>query len=136
MTVLAIAGLDVGYVLDSGIVNAVRDLSLTLSAGERLGLVGESGSGKTTTALAVMGLLRPPGRVLSGSVQLDGQELVGLDHQAHAALRLSRVAYVPQGAMNALNPVLRVRQSIAHALAAHAALPARSAPTAFRKACG
>ena len=60
MSVLDIAGLDVGYELPSGTIHAVRDLSLALAPGERLGLVGESGSGKTTTALAVMGLLRPP----------------------------------------------------------------------------
>ena len=119
MSVLDIAGLDVGYELPSGTIHAVRDLSLALAPGERLGLVGESGSGKTTTALAVMGLLRPPGRVLAGSIRLDGGELVGLADTAHAALRLARVAYVPQGAMNALNPVLRVRQSMAHAMRDH-----------------
>ncbi len=119
MSVLDITGLDVGYVLPSMTLHAVRGLTLRLEPGERLGLVGESGSGKTTTALAVMGLLRHPGRILAGSIRLDGTELAGLDHRAHAALRLSQVAYVPQGAMNALNPVLRVRQSMAHALSDH-----------------
>ncbi len=121
MSVLEIDNLHVGYELAAGTLSAVRDLSLSLAAGERLGLVGESGSGKTTTALAVMGVLRAPGRVLGGQIRLDGQDLVGLDDRAFAALRLARVAYVPQGAMNALNPVLRVSDSITHALRDHGA---------------
>ncbi len=119
MSLLEISGLDVRYGLAAGPVLAVRDVSLSLGPGQRLGLVGESGSGKTTLALAVMGLLRHPGHVHAGSIKLDGQELVGLDDQAHAALRLAKVAYVPQGAMNSLNPVLRIRTSIGHALADH-----------------
>ncbi len=121
MSVLEIDGLHVAYGLASGAVAAVRDLSLRLDPGERLGLVGESGSGKTTVALAVMGLLRSPGRVTAGQIRLDGQNLVGLGDRAYAALRLARIAYVPQGAMNALNPVLRVGESMAHAMRDHGA---------------
>jgi len=117
--VLDIGGLSVTYGLREGVVRAVQDVSLRLVPGERLGLVGESGSGKTTTALAVMGMLREPGFVESGSIRLDGTELVGMDPKAMARLRLRQVSYVPQGAMNALNPVLRVRTSIAHAIRAH-----------------
>ncbi len=124
---LEIAGLEVRYELVAGPVLAVRDVSLTLRPGQRLGLVGESGSGKTTVALAVMGLLRPPGHVAAGSIRLDGQELVGLHPAAHAAMRLSKVAYVPQGAMNSLNPVLRIGTSIGHALAAHGIRLSRAA---------
>jgi ABC-type glutathione transport system ATPase component len=119
MTALDIQGLSISYIARGITIEAVRDLSLSLAAGERLGLVGESGSGKTTTALAVMGMLRPPGRVTAGHIRLDGTELVGSDHAAHQRLRLSRISYVPQGAMNSLNPVLRVRHSIADAIRAH-----------------
>ena len=119
MTALDIQGLSISYIARGVTIEAVRDLSLTLAPGERLGLVGESGSGKTTTALAVMGMLRPPGRITAGHIRLDGTELVGLDPAAHQRLRLSRISYVPQGAMNSLNPVLRIRHSIADAIRAH-----------------
>jgi ABC-type glutathione transport system ATPase component len=121
--VLEIQGLSVSYASRGIAIEAVRHLDLSLAPGERLGLVGESGSGKTTTALAIMGMLRPPARVTAGRILLDGQDLVGLDAEAHRRLRLSRISYVPQGAMNSLNPVLRVRQSIADAIRAHAKLP-------------
>ncbi len=117
--VLEIDRLAVGFFTRAGVIEAVRDVSFSLQPGERLGLVGESGSGKTTTALAIMGLLRDPGRVSAGRIVLDGRDLVGLDERARARLRLSQISYVPQGAMNSLNPVLRVRTSIAHALRAH-----------------
>ena len=126
-SVLEIRDLEVNFGRASGPVRAVRGVSLALVPGQRLGLVGESGSGKTTLALAVMGLLRRPGRIAGGSIRLEGRELVGLDPQAHAALRLSQVAYVPQGAMNALNPVLSVRGAIGHALAAHGVRLSRAA---------
>ena len=121
--VLSVERLSVGYFLAAGTVRAVRDVSFAIEPGQRLGLVGESGSGKTTAALAIMGLLRPPGRVSGGRILLDGQDLASLDPAAHARLRLARVSYVPQGAMNSLNPVLRVRTSIAHALKAHGGSP-------------
>ena len=116
---LAVSGLCVDYALPSGTVHAVRDLSLTLAPGERIGIVGESGSGKTTFALALLGMLRHPGRVVSGSAALDGRELIGLSRAEHASLLLSKIAYVPQGAMNSLNPVQTVRRSMADGLADH-----------------
>ncbi|MCX7381923.1 MAG: ABC transporter ATP-binding protein [Alphaproteobacteria bacterium] len=126
---LDIADLSVTYALRAGTVRAVQDMSLRLAPGARLGLVGESGSGKTTLALAVMGMLRAPGFVAAGSIRLDGVELVGMNPQAMARLRLSRVSYVPQGAMNALNPVLRVGTSLAHAIRAHERVDAAAMAT-------
>ncbi len=110
--VLDLLGLGVTYTLGRARIEAVRNVSLQVQAGERLGLVGESGSGKTTLALAVMGLLRPPGRVTAGEILLDGQDLRQLTPEQHAALRPARISYVPQGAMNSLNPVLRIRRSM------------------------
>jgi peptide/nickel transport system ATP-binding protein len=117
--ILEIDRLDVSYVERHHRVDAVVGMEFAIHPGQRLGLVGESGSGKTTLALAVMGLLRPPGRVVGGAIRLEGNDIVGLDARAHAKLRLARIGYVPQGAMNALNPVLRMHQSIAHAIRAH-----------------
>lgn len=117
--ILSVEGLSVRYEVPSGPVDAARDVSFSLQPGERLGLVGESGSGKTTTALALMGMLRAPGRIIAGRAMLEGTDLAKLDPAAHAKLRLSRIAYVPQGAMNSLNPVLRVRHSLEHGLRDH-----------------
>jgi len=124
---LVVRGLGVDYALADGPVHAAREVSFTIAPGERVGFVGESGSGKTTVALALLGMLRHPGRIVGGSARLEGTELVGLPRRDHALLRLSRIAYVPQGAMNSLNPVQTVRRSIADGLADHGALPLGSA---------
>lgn len=68
--VLAISGLVVDFPLEQRIVRAVDDLSVTIRPGQKLGVVGESGSGKSTVAMAVLGLLEPPGRIGSGSIKL------------------------------------------------------------------
>ncbi len=116
---LVVRNLSVDYELTAGPVHAARDVSFTVSPGERIGFVGESGSGKTTVALALMGMLRHPGRVVAGSARLDGQELVGLARREHARLLLTKVAYIPQGAMNSLNPVQTIRRSMADGLVDH-----------------
>jgi peptide/nickel transport system ATP-binding protein len=97
---------------------AVRGLSFTLDAGERLGVIGESGSGKTVTALAVMGLL-PENAHVSGSVRLDGTEIVGLDERGLARLRGNAVSMVFQEPMTALDPTMRVGRQVAEVLRLH-----------------
>ena len=98
---------------------AVDGVSLRLGKGERLGLIGESGSGKSTLALAVMRLIKPPGRILSGQVVLDGLDLLGLPDDSMREHRLADIALVAQGAMNSLNPVMRIRDQIVDAMQAH-----------------
>ena len=92
-----------------------------LRPGERFGLVGESGSGKSTMALAILRMIKPPGRIEGGEVWLDDLPLSSLSDDAMRRLRLAGIALVPQGAMNSLNPVMRIREQIVDALADHGA---------------
>lgn len=97
---------------------AVSGVDLTVNAGELHGVVGESGSGKSVTMLAVMGLLSPGAR-LSGSVRLDGRELVGLSDRQMRRIRGARIGYIFQDPMTALNPLLTVGDQIAEAIRIH-----------------
>jgi len=117
--VLRVEGLRVSYDHPLGEVRAVDDVSFSLRPHERFGLAGESGSGKSTMALAVLRSIRPPGRIDAGEVWLDDTRLSSLSDDAMRKLRLAGIALVPQGSMNALNPVLRIRTQIADALADH-----------------
>jgi peptide/nickel transport system ATP-binding protein len=117
--VLRVEGLRVCYNHPLGLVRAVDDVSFSLRPRERFGLAGESGSGKSTMALAILRLIRPPGFIDGGEVWLEDTRLSSLSDEAMRRLRLAGIALVPQGSMNALNPVLRIRAQIADALADH-----------------
>jgi peptide/nickel transport system ATP-binding protein len=117
-----------------GPVRAVDGVSFELRPGERFGLIGESGSGKSTLALALLRLIRPPGRVVRGSVRLDDVELLELSDDEMRARRLAQIALVTQGAMNALNPVLRIRPQLEDAMHAHGVELRTSADRAARVA--
>jgi peptide/nickel transport system ATP-binding protein len=119
MSGLQLRDLEVSYHVDGGTVRAVVDTSFDLGPGERLGLVGESGSGKTTTALALIQMLREPGRIDAGSAIVGGVDLLKLSPAAMRERRLSLVSYIPQGAMNSLNPVLRIGRQFENALIDH-----------------
>jgi peptide/nickel transport system ATP-binding protein len=99
----------------------VQELSLLVGAGEILGLVGESGSGKTTTALAILGYARPGVRVTDGEITLVGETVQSGDERSARRLRGRLVSYVPQDPGNALNPSLRIGQSLSDMLDEHAA---------------
>lgn len=107
---------------------AVLNVGFSLARGDTLGLVGESGCGKSLTALALMGLL-PEGARVTGSIRLDGQELMGLDEKGWSALRGNRVGMVFQEPMTALNPVHPVVRQVAEPLRLHRGLSARQART-------
>ncbi|HEY6431873.1 MAG TPA: ABC transporter ATP-binding protein [Acetobacteraceae bacterium] len=117
--VLRVEKLDVAYDHPRGAVHAVDQVSFSLRPGERFGLAGESGSGKSTMALAILRMIKPPGRIQGGEVWLEDTLLSRLSDEAIRRLRLAGIAMVPQGSMNSLNPVVRIRQQIADALADH-----------------
>jgi peptide/nickel transport system ATP-binding protein len=117
--VLRVEGLHVAFDHPLGKVRAVEDVSFALMPRERFGLAGESGSGKSTLALSIMRMIKPPGRIEAGEVRLTGARLADLDEEGIRAVRLAGIALVPQGSMNSLNPVLRIGQQIADALADH-----------------
>lgn len=119
VAVLRVERLNVSYDHPLGVVRAVENVSFSLAADERFGLAGESGSGKSTMALAILRMIKPPGRIDSGEVWLEGTKLSDLGDDAIRRLRLSGIALVPQGSMNSLNPVARIRGQIADALADH-----------------
>ena len=98
---------------------AVADVSFTLNRGETLGLVGESGSGKSVTALSIIRLIQPPGRIVSGAIHFDGRDLMTLDDTAMRAVRGRRIGFVFQEPMVALNPVYTIGQQIAETLTVH-----------------
>ena len=97
---------------DPGPVEAWADVTFTRNQGERFALVGESGSGQTTLAMALMRLTRPPGHIAKGSVTLNGRDITKLPDDEMRKTRLSELALVPQGAMNSLNPVMRIERQI------------------------
>jgi peptide/nickel transport system ATP-binding protein len=124
--ILRVEGLCVAYDHPLGAVRAVDDVSFSLRPHERFGLAGESGSGKSTMALAILRMIRPPGHIDGGEVWLQDTSLLSLSDDAMRRLRLAGIALVPQGSMNALNPVLRIRAQIADALDDHGtSLPKR-----------
>jgi oligopeptide transport system ATP-binding protein len=111
---LTVENLSVEFLSDHGLVRAVNDVSLSLAAGETLGLVGESGSGKSVTSLAIMGLVpQPPGRIASGRVLYRGENLLALSPPRLAAVRGRRIAMIFQDPMTALNPFLTVAEQLA-----------------------
>jgi oligopeptide/dipeptide ABC transporter ATP-binding protein len=98
---------------------AVDDVSFEIAAGETLGLVGESGSGKSVTAMSIMRLVQPPGRIAAGRIILEGRDLLGLDDAAMRGIRGRRIGFVFQEPMVALNPVYTIGSQIAETLAVH-----------------
>jgi peptide/nickel transport system ATP-binding protein/peptide/nickel transport system permease protein len=117
---LEIRGLTVGYGWHfPPAVTAVRDVNLTVHAGEVVGVAGESGSGKSTLAFAATGLLDPPARILSGSVRFDGDEVTTMSREELRSMHFQSASMVFQASMNVLNPVTRIEAQFRDAMAAH-----------------
>jgi len=111
----------------AGVVKAVDGVSFTLQPGQIIGLVGESGSGKTVTGFSLLGLVDPPGRIVGGSIRLDGQEMVGMAPDALRRLRGRRISMVFQDPSTTLNPVLTIGRQMVLALQAHEPMSAAAA---------
>lgn len=116
---LKVRDLTVSYLIKGERGRAADNVSFDLHAGERLGIVGESGSGKSTLALALMRLHKPPARIEAGSAVLDGTDLLTLEGEALRRFRWSQISMIPQGAMNSLNPVMRIGVLMADPIRAH-----------------
>ncbi len=127
MELLEIAGLATHFYTRAGVVKAVDNVSFTLAKGRVLGLVGESGCGKTVTALSILNLVPPPGRIVSGSIFFEGKDLLSLSSEAMRGIRGARISMIFQEPMTALNPVFTIGNQIAEVLTTHRKLSPQDA---------
>jgi peptide/nickel transport system ATP-binding protein len=119
-TVLDVKGLQTVFFTSSGLFKAVDDVSFSVRRGETLAIVGESGCGKSVTALSVMRLVpNPPGKIVGGSIVLEGTDLLGLDETEMRQIRGNRISMIFQEPMTSLNPVMRIGDQITEAVRLH-----------------
>jgi peptide/nickel transport system ATP-binding protein len=120
MMLLRVEGLSVEYRTPAGPIRAADNVSFDLNEGETIGLAGESGCGKTTVALSLMRLLPRNGRIVAGKIILNGIDVLSVDDRTlNNDVRWKEVSIVFQGAMNSLNPVMRIGDQIAEAIVKH-----------------
>ena len=119
MKLLEVNHLKTYFKTSKGMLKAVDDVSFGLDYGEALGLVGESGCGKTTSALSIAKLLPKEGRIVGGEILLEGTDLIRKSEEDIRKNRWKDVSIIFQGAMNALNPVMRVGEQISEAIVLH-----------------
>ena len=120
MYLLELKDLTIHYFTDEGVVKAVNGLNLSVKAGETVGLVGETGAGKTTTALGIMNLVPdPPGKIVSGEVLYNGEDLAKKSQIEMRDIRGRQISMIFQDPMTALNPVLTVGEQIAEVIRLH-----------------
>jgi peptide/nickel transport system ATP-binding protein len=132
MTLLKVEDLKVDYITPQGPVRAVDSVSFDLEQGEILGLVGESGSGKSTAAMGAMRILGPPALISGGRVSFNGEDVLKMDSEALRRWHWSQVSIVMQSALNALNPVLTIKEHFFDTIHAHK--PELSKTLALRRA--
>jgi len=133
---LTIENLHTHFLMKSGAVKAVDDVSFTIDQGEIMGLVGESGSGKSVTGFSILGLVDPPGRIVSGKILFHGRDIVALPESEWRALRGSKIAMIFQDPMMTLNPVLRIDTQMIEAILAHEKVDRQTARQRARDALG
>lgn len=117
--ILEVKNLNTFFVISQGLVRAAESVSFTLKYGESLGLVGESGCGKTTTALSIMGMLPDNGFVEQGEMVFEGKDLAKNSEAEWQLYRWNEISMIFQGAMNALNPVMKISNQITEAIKLH-----------------
>jgi peptide/nickel transport system ATP-binding protein len=133
-TVLSVKRLQTHFFTRQGVIRAVDDVSFSVARGKIMGLVGESGSGKSMTGYSLMGLIDPPGQIVSGQILLNGQDVRTLGPSAMQKLRGDRIAMIFQDPMMTLNPVLRVDTQMVEAIHAHRNISAKAALAEARDA--
>ncbi len=116
---LEIRNLSVVFDTEEGQAKAVDDLSFSVGKGKVLGIVGESGCGKSVTSLAILRLIPRPGRIPSGQILLDGEDLLKIPEEKMRSVRGNRIALIPQDPMTSLNPVYTIGQQIVEAIELH-----------------
>ena len=119
MPLLEVENLKLHFFTRQGAAKAVDGVSFNIESNETFGLIGESGCGKTTTALAIIRLIKPPGRIVDGSIYFDGRNIVPLSKEEMRLLRGQEIAIVRQEAQNALNPVMNIGKQIIEAILQH-----------------
>ena len=120
MSLLEIRDLRIHYVTDDATVEAVNGVDLTIEKGETLGLVGETGAGKTTTALGILRLIPdPPGRIVSGEILYNGEDILQIRDSELRKLRGNEISMIFQDPMTALNPTMRVGEQVAEVIRLH-----------------
>ncbi|MGN1021828.1 MAG: ABC transporter ATP-binding protein [Aristaeellaceae bacterium] len=119
MALLEVNDLRTSFFTDAGEVKAVDGVSFQLDHGRVLGIVGESGSGKSVTAYSIMQILAPTGKIVGGSVKLDGQELVGADEKVLRTVRGNKISIIFQDPMTSLNPTYTVGHQLEEAILLH-----------------
>ena len=119
MALLEVNDLHTSFFTDAGEVKAVDSVSFRLDHGKVLGIVGESGSGKSVTAYSIMQILAPTGKIVSGSVKFDGQELVGADEKLLRSVRGNRISIIFQDPMTSLNPTYTIGRQLMEAILLH-----------------
>ena len=117
--ILEIENLSVQFPINIGTVRAVNRVNLKLRQGEVMGLVGESGCGKSTLGFSILRLLRPPGRIVEGSILYHGQDIVQMNQRELLALRGKRIAMIFQDPLTSLNPLFRIDQQFIETLETH-----------------
>ncbi|MBQ9518251.1 MAG: ABC transporter ATP-binding protein [Eubacterium sp.] len=119
MALLEVKNLQTSFFTDAGEVKAVNDVSFSLDRGKVLGIVGESGSGKSVTAYSILQILAPAGKIVGGSVKLDGQELIGADEKVMKTVRGNKVSIIFQDPMTSLNPTYTIGRQLIEAITLH-----------------
>lgn len=134
MSILKVSHLSTYYSTRAGDNQALEDFSIELRQGEMLGLIGESGCGKSTAGYSILNEIQFPGKIVGGSVELDGVDIMKLPPEEHRKVLWKDIAMIPQSAMNALNPVYKIGKQIVETIRLH--FPDMSKADAESKARG